>query len=88
MKGFKIWFDFWLPGCNVLIEADGPQHYSNEGYFDSTKINDATKNAYCEKQGIRLLRIRYSRQLSRAAIKTEIIKFIAPNRGDAVTQIS
>lgn len=54
-----LYFDFYLPGYNLCIEYDGEQHY-NPTRPENQKINDFLKNAYCKKNGIPLLRIKYS----------------------------
>ncbi len=89
VKGFPLFFDFWIPGHSAVIEADGLHHYYDKpGFFDSTVRNDSSKNDYCKERGIRMLRIRYSRQLSRPDIRKEIIKFLAPIPGNGSAQIS
>ena len=63
-------FDFYLPNYNVLIEADGEQHYypisfggitdeEAEENFKIVKYHDALKTKYCEDHNITLIRIPY-----------------------------
>ena len=58
-------FDFYLPKYNLLVEFDGELHYKIIDYFGgldkfiSRKIGDITKNWYCSKNNIPLLRIPY-----------------------------
>lgn len=54
-------FDFYLPSYNLIIEADGNQHYSDARKAWGTRCwhTDAIKNEYCKEKGIQLLRIRY-----------------------------
>lgn len=58
-------FDFYLPELNCCIEYDGEQHYRPISYFGGVKMfndvvyRDGLKTAYCENNGIKLLRIRY-----------------------------
>lgn len=59
-------FDFYLPNHNFCIEFDGRQHFESIdrwggliGYEERIKI-DEIKNEYCEKNNIKLLRIKYS----------------------------
>ena len=77
-KNAVMWFDFWVPTKNLIVEADGVQHTGKTKFFDSTLANDKVKNQYCADRGIKILRIRYSRQLSRKKLREEIVKFIAP----------
>jgi len=53
-----LYFDFYLPEYRVCIEYDGEQHYSKDK-TDNQKVNDFLKNAYCLKNKIPFLRIKY-----------------------------
>ena len=65
-------FDFYLPELNKCIEFDGIQHFeptkfssfsTSEQVIKEFKIvqhNDRIKNEFCKKEGIPLLRIKYS----------------------------
>lgn len=62
-------FDFYLPEYNMCIEFDGIQHFKPierfggiDG-FKKTKQNDKTKNIYCDKNNIKLLRIKYNENI-------------------------
>lgn len=58
---YKLKFDFYLTDLNVLIEFDGPQHYTITNFTkNTTKEYDYKKNEYCLKQNIPLYRIPYS----------------------------
>lgn len=55
-------FDFYIPKYNLCIEFDGQQHFEPRFGKENLKIlkyHDEIKNAYCEKNGISLLRIPY-----------------------------
>lgn len=55
-------FDFFLPEMNICIEYDGELHFLDLG-FNNLKItqeNDQTKTNFCLKNGIELIRIRYT----------------------------
>lgn len=60
-------FDFYIPKWNLLIEADGPQHYTDVTSTPNFKFNpliqkhDEMKNMYAKTNNIALLRIRYFR---------------------------
>lgn len=69
MSGKLLKYDFYLPAYNLLIEYDGPQHFSIgkfKGYESSTKdlkntqYRDEIKNKYSNHNKIGLLRIKYS----------------------------
>lgn len=58
-----LFFDFYLPDYQVVIEFDGQQHYTRE--FNGKPIvngerNDFLKTSFCFKRGIKLLRIKYT----------------------------
>lgn len=64
-------FDFYLPDINLLIEYDGPQHFSyNENdkiftkeKFIKTQLYDNYKDEYCKNKSIPLIRIRYDEDI-------------------------
>lgn len=59
-------YDFYIPSLNTCIEYDGIQHFEpvttfgGEETFKYTQKCDAIKNAYCEEQGINLIRVPYT----------------------------
>jgi len=59
-------FDFYLPQQVAVIEYDGEQHFrpttnwGGQEAFEKLQLHDAIKNAYCAKNNIRLLRIKYT----------------------------
>jgi len=63
-----LYFDFFLPEHNLLIEYDGKQHYypikffgGINGYKETVK-RDYVKTVFAEKNGITLIRIPYTVQ--------------------------
>ena len=75
--GRRLRFDFYLSAYNLIIEADGVQHYCEEAAkpqwdVSSTKRNDKIKNNWCLQNNINLLRIKYIRGKS----KTQDIKCV------------
>lgn len=61
-----LFFDFYLPEYNTLIEYDGIQHFQSvEAWggdlsFQQRQHNDKIKNNYCKDKGINLIRIPYT----------------------------
>jgi len=61
----KLNFDFYLKNFNTLIEIDGRQHrviieyFGGKEEFDEIQARDKTKNDYCKKHSIPLIRIDY-----------------------------
>lgn len=62
-KRNKLPFDYFVIDEKLLVEYDGSQHYFpkfGKKSFEELKINDKIKDEFCEKNGIRLLRIKYN----------------------------
>lgn len=55
----QLFFDFYLPDYKAAIEFDGVHHFKNSDpdKLDRQKYNDARKNIYCKRNGVKLLRI-------------------------------
>lgn len=60
-------YDFYIPkqepniSCDTIIEYDGRQHEGiNPEFWKDTTNNDRIKNDFCEKSGIRLIRISHT----------------------------
>lgn len=62
-----LFFDFYLPECNILIEYDGELHSQSIKHFGGKKTlneqikRDNIKNEYAIDNGINLIRISYSK---------------------------
>lgn len=62
----NLYFDFYLPDYNLLIEYDGEQHFKpieffgGKQKFEEQQKRDNFKNNYCLINNIRLIRIPYS----------------------------
>lgn len=60
-------FDFYLPDQQLLIEYDGAQHYETVNFWDGEEglcyrqQRDAYKTNWCQENGIKLLRIPYTK---------------------------
>lgn len=61
-------FDFYFPDYNILIEYDGEQHFrfdksgwNTEVRYIQRKERDKFKDLWCETQGIKLIRIPYTK---------------------------
>lgn len=66
-NNYYLYFDFYLPDYNVIIEYQGEQHYSpiNRGYYNDVtyqelKLRDEKKREFCHNKGIRLIEIPYT----------------------------
>lgn len=65
----KLPFDFFLPDQNLLIEFDGIQHFKPVDFFGGEegfkilKQNDTIKNEYCLENNIRLIRIKFNKNI-------------------------
>ena len=61
-KGSRVWFDFFVPSHQVLIEYDGRQHFEPlphhpPGSFERIQELDALKTKYASDSGLTLIRI-------------------------------
>lgn len=59
-NGILLFFDFYLPAYNAVIEFDGLHHYKpiyGIAKFKRCKDNDGMKNWFCRTRKIPLLRI-------------------------------
>lgn len=71
-----MYFDFYLPDYNTIIEYDGLQHFKpiviwgGDQKLNKQKENDNIKNLYCKQHNINLIRLPYTRK------KEEIIQII------------
>ena len=65
-KGYNLYFDFYIPKLNIIIEYQGQQHYIPTGYlggqerFDRQIKNDNIKREYCKNKNIKLIEIPYT----------------------------
>lgn len=64
--GWPLYFDFYLPEYNAVIEYQGEQHYltSARGYFNEEELvnlkkRDEYKKEYCKMQQINFIEIPY-----------------------------
>jgi len=57
--GQLLYFDFYIREFNLCIEFDGKQHYSKDKSSNEV-ANDFLKSAYCVKNKISLLRIKFT----------------------------
>lgn len=65
-KGYSLFFDFYIPSKNLIIEADGMQHYdlTNPMYSDYLICCDNLKNKFCRENDITIVRIPYKRNIT------------------------
>ena len=65
----ELVFDFYLPNVNTCIEYDGEQHFESNVFFggdkrlEDQKRKDEIKNDFCEKNNIKLIRIKYDENI-------------------------
>ena len=88
-----LYFDFYLPYYNILIEYDGQQHYrpvnfggiSDEKAYKNlqiTQLHDSIKTSYCKANNIQLLRIPYWESKNIEQIILDNIKGVATVQND------
>lgn len=66
-QGYHLYFDFFLPKYNIVIEYQGEQHYHpldyyifNKEKYEVLKSNDNLKKQFCIKNKIKLIEIPYT----------------------------
>jgi hypothetical protein len=69
-KGYLLKYDFYSKSNNLLIEADGTQHYdkNNPNYNEYSVICDDIKNSYAKRNNINLIRIPYKKKVTKEYI--------------------
>jgi len=66
-----LYFDFYLTELNICIEFDGEQHYriserwGGEKQLEIIQLRDKLKTDYCEKNKIKLIRIKYNEDIEK-----------------------
>lgn len=77
-KKYPLRFDFFIPTCSLLIEADGIQHFDIKHWF-TTKYNmqcDFIKQDWCKEKGYPLVRIPYSRDISKEQVANIVCDYL------------
>lgn len=66
-KGYELRYDFYISSCNLLIEADGTQHYdkTNPNYNEYASMCDDIKDKYALDNNINLIRIPYIKKVTK-----------------------
>lgn len=65
-KNHYLYFDFYLPDNNIIIEYQGEQHYQNihswynEEGFNQLRQRDEQKRIFCKNKNIKLIEIPYT----------------------------
>lgn len=66
LAGTKLKVDFYIPSKNLMVEAQGIQHYEYNEHFHKNKFGminsnrrDITKRLWCEENNIELVEIKY-----------------------------
>lgn len=74
----KLYFDFYIPKYNLIIEYDGQQHFIEKPHFwkndltlEERIMRDKIKDKFCEDNGINLIRIPYNMYSKIEAILTQ-----------------
>lgn len=61
--GYPLFFDFYIPSHNLIIEVDGLQHFKpvyGVDILEAQKDRDKQKNKFCKESGIIMCRLLYS----------------------------
>lgn len=73
-KGYSLRFDFYIPSHDILVEADGSQHtdVAHPYYTDYTATCDKIKDSWCAEKGKTLIRIPYTKNVTKEYIDSFI----------------
>lgn len=77
----RLRFDFYIKSLNLIIEADGPQHFKYCSWFTDPHENDNIKNSYCKQRHIHIFRIRYRKYINKSLLK-EILSQLLPRSSE------
>lgn len=78
ITGNSLRVDIYIPKFNLIIECDGDQHNDENHYFNimtlkngrtPSYVTDQIKNNYCERNKIKLIRIPYTKNVSKTSIE-------------------
>ena len=78
----QLFFDFYIPNQNYIIEYDGIQHFKIQGGWSTKDFlchiheNDLIKNQYCFNNNIPIIRIPYDTNYTIDDLKLETTKFL------------
>jgi very-short-patch-repair endonuclease len=74
-----LFIDIYLPRLGLGFEYDGIQHFEYNEHFHGSRENfikakrrDADKDQRCEEEGITLIRIAYSDEMSKELVLSKI----------------
>jgi len=78
-KGRKLYFDFYVPGLNMLFECQGQQHFKFNAFFQGTKEafisqkkRDNLKIDYIQQEGMYLVYVNYNEEITTALVLDRI----------------
>lgn len=75
----QLKFDIYIEDINLIIECDGTQHYVKNSYFNNLALQagytpvyetDKIKEEYCNNHNIKLIRIPYSRIVTKEYVQS------------------
>lgn len=77
-KGYLLRLDFYIESLNIIVEADGTQHIdeNNPWYTSYLKNCDAIKDSYAKDNGICMVRIPYTKNVTDNYIEQYLADFI------------
>lgn len=80
-KKQKLFFDFFVRECNLLVECQGQQHFNYVKHFHSDrsgflgqKKRDNLKIEYIQEHGLYLIYINYNEKVTKELIYSKINK--------------
>jgi len=79
LTNWKLFYDFYLPQCNILLEYNGKQHYRCIDYWnhgntlESQQYRDFIKQQYAINNGYKFLVIKYNDKNIEEILNKEVI---------------
>lgn len=80
-KGCKLFFDFYLPQYNILVEVQGRQHYEFVGHFHcdidgfkNAKKRDNLKVRYAQENNMALVVVDYDEYVTKELLLKKMLE--------------
>lgn len=83
IQGRTLFLDYYIPLLGLAIEYDGIQHDQYVSHFHreyikyrDSRYRDSLKDAWCEQNGITLLRINHKEKLTNHLVREKVAQAI------------
>lgn len=76
-RGNPLRFDYFIPSRNLCLEVDGWGHRAKNAQGQRLREYDRIRDEYCQRKGIRLLRIDYKDAVVRERLEAALKPLLA-----------